>query len=75
MLPFSTTHLFLAGTRSVVNANAGLKISAPAPNTTRTNEEKLAIARRVVSALFDPHWINTNPERFDYVLRRATTWN
>ncbi|KAF8163516.1 Alpha/Beta hydrolase protein [Crassisporium funariophilum] len=71
-IPFRVTHLILAGTRSVVTVSAGLKIAAPAPNTKRTLEERIAIARRVCSALVDPVWIEANPARFDLIFKRAT---
>ncbi|KAF9564356.1 alpha/beta-hydrolase [Agrocybe pediades] len=70
-IPFSVTHLLLAGTRSVVQEGAGLKIPPLAPNATRTPEEKKIIAWRVASALVDPKWQEENSERFKYIVQRA----
>lgn len=70
-LPFRTTHLLLAGTRSVVQVNGGLPITPLSPNANRSLEEKKAIARKVVSSLVDPKWIEVNGDRFDYIFRRA----
>lgn len=70
-LPFRTTHLILAGTRSVVQVNAGLQIAPLPPNANRTLEEKRAIAQKVVSSLVDPRWVESNPERFDFIFKRA----
>ncbi|PPQ68157.1 hypothetical protein CVT25_014083 [Psilocybe cyanescens] len=71
LLPFRTTHLFLVGTRSVVQANIGLPISSLPNNATRTLEERKEIARRVVSSLVDPQWIESNGERFEFIFRRT----
>lgn len=70
-IPFHVTHLILAGTRSVVIANSGLKISAPAPNITRTPEERIATVRKILSSLVDPAWIEENDERFETLFRRT----
>jgi len=71
LIPFLVTHLILAGTRSVVHENAGLKIPPLVPSGTRTLEEKKAIALRVASALVDPKWRELNNERFQYIYQRA----
>ena len=70
-IPFRVSHLILAGTRSVVTANAGLAINGLASNTTPTLEEKLAIARKLVSSLVDPTWIEENSERFEALFKRT----
>ena len=74
-IPFRVTHLILAGTRTVVNPNAGLKINAPAGNITRTPEEKIAMARNVVRSLFDPNWIEENSEQFERLFKRTMNPN
>ena len=74
-IPFRVTHVILASTRSVVNANAGLKINAPAANITRTPEEKIAMARNVVRSLFDPTWIEENSEQFERLFKRTMNPN
>ena len=68
-IPFRVTHLILAGTRSVVTANTGLKINAPPANITRTPEEKIVIARNVVKSLLDPTWIEENSEQFETLFK------
>lgn len=70
-IPFRVTHLILAGTRSVVTANAGLKINAPPANTTRTPEEKISIARNLVKSLLDSTWIEENSEQFEKLFKRT----
>ena len=70
-IPFRVTHLILACTRSVVTANTGLKIGAPAANITRTPEEKIAMARNVVKSLLDPTWIEENSEPFERLFKRT----
>ena len=74
-IPFHVTHLILAGTRSVVTSNTGLKINAPAANITRTPEEKMAMARNVVRSLFDPTWIEENSEQFERLFKRTMNPN
>lgn len=70
-LPFLVTHLFLAGTRSIVIQSAGLPISPPPPSGIRTTEEKRTIARRIVGSLVDPRWIEANSPRFEILFERA----
>jgi hypothetical protein len=71
LIPFRVTHLILAGTRSVVTANTGLKINATPANITRTPEEKIAIARNVVKSLLDPTWVEENSEQFEKLFKRT----
>ena len=70
-IPFRVTHLILAGTRSVVTADDGLKVNAPPANATRRAEEKIAIARNVVKSLLDPIWVEENSEQFDRLFERT----
>lgn len=71
ILPFRVTHLFLAGTRSVVVRTAGLPTAPPPPSGIRTPEEKFAVVRRVLGSLVDPTWIEANGPQFDVLFRRA----
>ncbi|KJA27076.1 hypothetical protein HYPSUDRAFT_35623 [Hypholoma sublateritium FD-334 SS-4] len=70
-LPFRVTHLFLAGTRSVVVRTAGLPVAPPPPSGIRITEEKITTVRRVLGSLVDPTWIEANGPRFDVLFRRA----
>lgn len=73
-IPFRVAHLILAGTRLVVTANAGLKTNVAA-NTTRTPEEKAAMARNIIRSLLDPTWIEENGERFERLFKRTMNPN
>lgn len=70
---FRCTHLFLAGTRSVVLHDhcLGLQYSKPPSNMTRTPAEKLEIAKRLIQATLDPVWLQENPSRFAVILKRT----
>ncbi|KAK0496838.1 Alpha/Beta hydrolase protein [Armillaria luteobubalina] len=72
---FRCTHLFLAGTRSVVlrDHGLGLQYSKPPCNMTRTPAEKLEIAKRLIQATLDPVWLQENPSRFAVILKRTLT--
>jgi hypothetical protein len=70
-IPFRVTHLILASTRSIVTADAGLKINAPPANITRTQEERIAMARNVVKSLLDPTWLEENREQFEKLFKRT----
>ncbi|KAF8891232.1 Alpha/Beta hydrolase protein [Infundibulicybe gibba] len=66
-LPFRTTHLILAATRSVV-IDGGLRYTAPAPNKPRTLAERMEVTRRIMRATFDPSWLEHNTQRFELFL-------
>ncbi|KAF9053072.1 Alpha/Beta hydrolase protein [Panaeolus papilionaceus] len=68
-LTFDCTHLLLIGTRSIVHAEAGLKV--PPPNANRTLQENLAIAKKVVESLYDPEWVQNNESRFNARVARS----
>ena len=70
-IPFRVTHLILAGTRSVVTASIGLKITAPPAGITRTPEERIVIARNVVKSLLDPNWVEEYSEQFEKLFKRT----
>jgi len=69
-LPFRTTHLILAGTRSVVQ-EVGLGLTPASSNRPRTPAERREIARRVVASLFDPAFLETNGKRFEIIFDRT----
>jgi hypothetical protein len=69
-LPFRTTHLFLVGTRSVVQ-EVGINYSVPPTSKTRTIAEKQAMARKLIELALDPAWIEANGPRFEFLLRRV----
>ncbi|TFK42369.1 Alpha/Beta hydrolase protein [Crucibulum laeve] len=71
-LPFTVTHILLAGTRSVVQPSAGLKLPVSAANKPRTLAERRENARRIVASLLDPRWVEENGQRFEYLFNRAT---
>ncbi|KAJ7117846.1 Alpha/Beta hydrolase protein [Mycena epipterygia] len=70
-LPFRVTHVFLAGTRSVVlrEPHHGLQIRAT--NVPRTPAERKDLIRRTLQATFDPTWLHVNSARFDYILHNT----
>lgn len=65
-LPFRTTHLFLVGTRSVVQ-DVGIGYKPAPPGKPRTLTEKKAVARRVVEVTFDSKWVAENGPRLDLI--------
>lgn len=67
-LPFRVTHVFLAGTRSVVlQANKhGFQKRIP---TVLTPEDRLKLIRGVLSNTFDPMWLQQNQGRFETLFR------
>lgn len=71
-LPFKTTHLFLVGTRSVVQ-EVGINYSVPPSSKPRTLSEKQAMVRKLIELALDPIWIEANGPRFEFLLRRALT--
>lgn len=63
-LPFRVTHVFLAGTRSVVlQANMhGFQNRIP---QVLTPEARLKLIRGVLAKTFDPMWLQQNQARFE----------
>ncbi|KAF5381111.1 hypothetical protein D9615_004137 [Tricholomella constricta] len=69
-LPFQTTHLFLIGTRSVVQ-DVGIKYQAAPPSKPRSVAERKAVARRVIEMTFDSKWIEENGSRLNFICDRV----
>lgn len=69
-LPFQTTHLFLVGTRSIVQ-DVGIGYTAAPPNKPRTVAEKKAIARKMIAMAFDPSWLEANESRFNLIFENV----
>ncbi|KAF8077746.1 Alpha/Beta hydrolase protein [Lyophyllum atratum] len=71
-LPFRTTHLFLVGTRSVVqDTSVGIGYKAAPPGKPRSLAERKAVARKVIEMAFDPKWIAENGPRLNFVCDRV----
>ncbi|KAJ6498304.1 Alpha/Beta hydrolase protein [Mycena vulgaris] len=70
-LPFRVTHVFLAGTRSVVLREPQHGLQIRATHVPRTPTERLEIVRRTLQSTFDPSWLHTNSQRFERILQNT----
>ncbi|KIK58149.1 hypothetical protein GYMLUDRAFT_45343 [Collybiopsis luxurians FD-317 M1] len=67
-LPFRVTHVFLAGTRSVVLSPDQHGFQKRVPQTL-TPEERMKLVRTVLARTFDPTWLSQNQAHFENLFR------
>lgn len=71
-IPFRVSHVILAATLCSLlkDKRYGLRIDKSVPSRSLTAEEKKEIARPILKQTFDPQWIASNPDRFEWWLNR-----